>query len=103
MVLCRTVYQITASFPDEEKFGLKSQLRRASVNVPSNVAEGCGRYADKDFSRFLDIAAGSLFELETQRLLSHAFGYIDHKDCQIIEQETKELGNMCYGLQRKLR
>ncbi|WP_439181610.1 four helix bundle protein [Carboxylicivirga taeanensis] len=59
-------YNVTAGFPDDEKFGLTNQLRRASVSIPSNIAEGFGRKSDGDFSRFLSIALGSSFEVQTQ-------------------------------------
>lgn len=74
---CSEIYIITTSFPDSEKFGLTNQLRRASVSVPSNMAEGCSRSSNKDFSRFLEIAIGSIYEIETQLLIAFDLGYID--------------------------
>ena len=70
MNLSQQVYMLTSDFPSDEKFGLVSQMRRSSVSIASNIAEGSGRGTDKDFSRFLNIALGSAFELETQLLLS---------------------------------
>lgn len=65
------VYKLTSSFPTEEKFGLISQLRRSAVSIASNFAEGCSRTSEKDFSRFLEIALGSAFELKTQLIISN--------------------------------
>jgi four helix bundle protein len=74
---CSQLYLVTANFPDNEKFGLTNQLRRASVSVPSNIAEGCSRSSNKDFSRFLEIAIGSIYEIETQLLIAFDLGYIN--------------------------
>ena len=71
---------LTSKFPEEEKYGLVSQLRRASISVPSNIAEGCSRKSKKDFSRFLVIALGSCYEMETQLLLSYDVGFITEND-----------------------
>ncbi len=67
-------YKITASFPSSEKFGLTSQLTRAAVSIPSNVAEGSSRKSEKDYHRFIEISLGSSFELETQILIAKAVG-----------------------------
>jgi four helix bundle protein len=66
MDLVTDVYQLTSFFPKDEKYGLKTQLQRAAVSIPSNIAEGCSRNSEIDFKRFLEIAIGSAYELETQ-------------------------------------
>ena len=76
---CSEIYIITSDFPEQERFGLTNQLRRAAVSVPSNIAEGCSRSSNKDFSRFLEIAIGSMYEIETQLLIASDLGYI-HQD-----------------------
>ena len=74
--LVKKVYELTKSFPKEELYGLTNQIRRSSISVPSNIAEGCGRKSSKETIQFLFIARGSLFELETQIYLSNDLGYI---------------------------
>lgn len=74
---CSQIYVTTANFPDDEKFGLTNQLRRACVSIPSNIAEGCSRSSNKDFSRFLEIAIGSIYEIETQLLIAFDLGYVN--------------------------
>ena len=73
--LARQIYEVTATFPREEMFGLTSQLRRAAVSLPSNLAEGAGRASKKEFVQFVHIARGSLNEMETQLLLAQELGY----------------------------
>ena len=69
LLLAREIYKLTKGLPTEEKFGLVSQINRAAVSIPSNTAEGCSRSSDKDFKRFLELALGSAYELETQLIL----------------------------------
>ncbi|PJJ10293.1 four helix bundle protein [Flavobacterium sp. 1] len=88
------VYQLVKSFPQEELYALTSQLKRASVSIPSNIAEGYGRNTDKSFSHFLDISRGSLFEIETQLLIANELGFIVNKTLfneilNQIEEESK--------------
>ena len=88
------VYQLAKSFPQEELYALTSQLKRAAVSVPSNIAEGYGRNTDKSFSHFLDISRGSLFEIETQLHIANELGFITNKDLyddilSQIEEESK--------------
>jgi four helix bundle protein len=78
MDLTKQVYQLTKSFPQEEIYGLTSQIRRCSISIPSNIVEGRGKNSDKEFIRFLYIALGSIYELQTQLELAQAFQYIPH-------------------------
>ncbi|WP_411273663.1 four helix bundle protein [Daejeonella sp.] len=79
MILAKEVYATTASFPKEEKYGLVSQINRCSVSVPSNISEGSSRSSNKEFAHFIKISIGSLFELETQLVLSNDFGIISNE------------------------
>ena len=84
--------------PSEEKFGLKSQLSRAAVSVPSNIAEGCSRNSEVEFKRFLEIALGSLFEVETQLIISEELKYLDSEDLksifELISIESKMINSL---------
>lgn len=82
--LGNVVYRVTRNFPQDEVYGLTSQVRRASVSISSNIAEGCGRGTDKDFRSFLYNSLGSLKEVETQILLAYDFGYLSAEDFQEI-------------------
>lgn len=75
IALAITAYRLTASFPKEEMFGLKNQIRRAAVSIPSNIAEGCSRGTDKDYGRFLEISLGS-FEVETDMIIAQQLNYL---------------------------
>src|ERR1700728_3695333 len=98
MDLAREVYRLTKGFPKEELFGLSSQIRRAAVSIPSNIAEGQGRLTDKGFALFLGHARGSLFELETQAELSESLGYLKREELDKVLLASDEIGRMLNGL-----
>jgi four helix bundle protein len=100
--LCLEIYKITARFPKEERFGLTSQIRRAAVSVPSNIAEGYGRKTTADYIRSLYIAYGSNCELETQNLLSGDLGYIESALLKGIKDEIQEVERMLKALIKSL-
>jgi len=83
---CKSIYTFTAIFPEEEKFGLVSQLRRASISIPSNIAEGASRKSNKDFSRFIEIALGSCYEVETQLLISNDLNFMSDNHCKELQE-----------------
>ncbi|MBG6060984.1 four helix bundle protein [Flavobacterium sp. CG_9.1] len=92
------VYQLVKSFPKEELYALTSQLKRASVSIPSNIAEGYGRNTEKSFSHFLDISRGSLYEIETQLLIANELGFITNQTLYKeiigqIEEESKMINS----------
>ena len=80
MELVKDIYQLSGLLPGEEKYGLKSQLTRAAVSIPSNIAEGCSRSSKRDFKRFLEVALGSAFELETQLVLVLELKLVKNKE-----------------------
>jgi four helix bundle protein len=89
-VLVKIIYQLTRSFPKDEQFGLISQLRRAVISVPSNVAEGCGRNHFKDSTQFFFIARGSLYEVETQLIVSSDLGFLSEQEVETaLSQVTR--------------
>lgn len=94
MELARQTYELTKAFPDNERFGLVSQMRRAAVSVCSNIAEGSQRSSDKDFAQFISIARGSLAELETQIILSQQLQMSDSERMEQLLTATDELGKM---------
>lgn len=92
MDLVESIYRISNTFPDIEKFGLTSQIRRAAVSIPSNIAEGAGRKGDKELIQFLHIALGSLSELDTQYLIAVRLKYIkNNKELELLINDTKRL------------
>ncbi|MBM3123183.1 MAG: four helix bundle protein [Chloroflexi bacterium] len=99
--LAIAVYGATTRFPRSEVFGLTSQMRRAAVSIPSNLAEGCGRRTDAELSRFSDIALGSASELEYQILLARDLGYLDEASAG-LGSEVVEVKRMLGGFIRQL-
>lgn len=95
IVLAKEIYLLTEVFPDKERFGLSSQIQRAAVSVASNVSEGASRNSDTEFGRFLEIAMGSAFEVETQLIIASKIGYITE------ERLTAELSKL-HILQKQL-
>ena len=101
--LTLAVYRATRAFPSEEKFGLTSQLRRAAASVPANIAEGCGRNTEKDFARFLGIAAGSASEAEYHLLLARDLGILATEHHQPLDVEVNEVKRMLYTFIQTLK
>lgn len=102
MDLVETVYHLTGQFPSSEQYGLTSQIRRSAVSVPSNIAEGYGRRASGDYRRFLQIALGSLFELQTQIELADRLCFLEDRIAAAIQERTREIERMLSSLIRKL-
>ena len=97
------VYRISARFPSEEKFGLTSQVRRAAVSVPANIAEGAERHGTGEFLQFLGIASGSLAETETFLILAQRLGLTTSEQTKPLMSRASEVGRMLNGLKRSLR
>jgi four helix bundle protein len=101
MTLAEQVYRETAEYPPDEKYGLRSQMRRAATAIPSNIAEGQGRRStDQEFVRFLQIALGSLCELETQLELSNRLGMLHSAQVAQLQPVINEVGRLLNGLLR---
>lgn len=100
--LVKHVYQLTRRFPDEEKFGLVSQMRRAAVSIPSNIAEGQCRHTRGEFVQFISHSEGSVAELETQITLSIELGFCTAEDAQASLQLATDLSKMLDSLRRRL-
>lgn len=98
--LARRIYEVTECFPKHEIFGMTSQMRRAAVSIPSNLAEGAGRSGPKEFHHFVTLARSSLNELETQMLLSQELGYL--KDADDLPAEVERLFALLNGLRNSL-
>ena len=96
--LCKGVYAISATFPDAERFGLTSQIRRAAVSIPSNIAEGYGRRRTKDYIRYLDMARASLYEVDTQLVLARELGFAEKNELEPLMTLLNEAGRILSGL-----
>jgi four helix bundle protein len=102
MDLVVTVYEATDSFPREEKFGLTSQMRRAAVSIPANIAEGAARRSRKEFVHFISNAQGSASELETELLIAQRLGYLQAGNSARMRDTLDSIGRMLNGLSRHL-
>ena len=101
IVLVKELYRITRSFPKEEAYGITSQMRRAAVSIPSNIAEGYGRGHDKELTQFLYIALGSASELETQLIICNDIAYITEEEFNLLNNLNTEIIKMLSSLINK--
>lgn len=101
--LVKLIYKLSEKLPSEEKFGLRSQITRASVSVPSNIAEGASRNSEIEFKRFLEIAIGSLFEVETQLIIIEELKLISSEELRPIFDLIEKEGKMINGLINKIK
>ena len=101
--LVTLIYKLVDSFPKEEKYSLISQIKRSAISVPSNIAEGYGRNYSKDYSRFLQIARGSLYELQTQIEIAKRIWFVKDKNIIIIEELSIEIEKMLNSLIKKIK
>ena len=97
------IYLLTSKFPDNEKFGLSSQLNRASISIPSNIAEGMSRTSNKELIRFIDISLGSSYEIETQLIITEKI-YPNLKcECEVLSCEMREIQKMIGAFKAKIK
>jgi four helix bundle protein len=101
--LAQQIYRVTERFPSNEQFGLTSQIRRAAVSIPSNIAEGTARQTKKEFLNFLHIAKGSLSELDTQLEIARRLEYLDQTRWETLDERLERIDRMLSGLVRSLR
>lgn len=103
ILLVKAIYQITSRFPNHEMYSLVSQMRRAAVSIPSNIAEGYGRKSSREFAQFYAIAYGSALELEKQLIICHELTYISKEQFEKITPLLEEVLRMLNSLVRKMR
>jgi four helix bundle protein len=103
MVLVTEIYRKSQRFPVQEQYGLTSQIRRAAISIPSNIAEGFGRQSTGDYLRFLNIAVGSLFEVQTQIEIALNLQFINQLDFEEIFEKSREIDRMLSSLIQKLK
>ncbi len=103
MVFVQRIYEITERFPSHETYNLVSQLRRAAVSIPVNLAEGHGRHTDGAFARHVDIALGSTAEVDTLLQLAHDLGYLSKENLESLMAELEQIGRMLHSLYKTLR
>ena len=101
--LTEFVYKFTSSFPKPEVYGITSQIRRAAISIPSNIAEGSGRNGDKEFIHFLAIAIGSAYETETQIIIAKRLNYLDESDFEQAINLLSEIQRMLNAFSQKLK
>ena len=97
-----TIYSISTSFPKDETYNLISQIRRSSLSIPTNIAEGCGRNSDKEFNQFLNIALGSATETEYLILLAKDLNYLNEVNYLLLDQQINTIKSKIYTLKNKL-
>ncbi|MEM6514618.1 MAG: four helix bundle protein [Bacteroidota bacterium] len=104
--IVKSIYLISEKLPSEEKFGLRSQITRAAISIPSNIAEGCSRSSETEFKRFLEIAMGSLFEVETQLIIAQELGFLEKekllKEFELIKTEGKMINALINRIKNSL-
>ena len=98
IALAKAIYELTATFPADERFGLTNQMRRCSVSIPSNIAEGYGRSSDKELIQFLYVALGSSNELDTQLVISRELAYINDNSFDEAKTQNDEVSKMIRSL-----
>ena len=99
--LVKMTYEMVSQFPKSEEYALSLQMRRSAVSIPSNIAEGCGRETDKDLYNFLNIASGSVAELQTQVIISKELGYVD--DTAEIDEQIEVLQKLLVGFRKHIK
>lgn len=97
------IYDCTKNFPSDEKFGLTSQIRRAAVSIPANIAEGAARQHDKEFLQFLSVAQGSASELETELLIAQKLGFIEKQNYEGLYNELNTIARKIVGLSNHIK
>jgi four helix bundle protein len=97
------IYKVTCTFPKEERYGIISQLRRAATSTPTNIAEGCGKYTQPDFARYLQNAFGSIQEVQYLSFLSFELKYLDREKYLVLDRDISEVKAMLVGLLQKVR
>ena len=97
------IYKSIENFPKDEVYGLTGQIKRSAISIPSNIAEGAGRNSDKDFNRFLDVALGSSFELETQLTIANKLNFLNDERFSQLDSKLDEEQKMLIGLQKSLK
>ena len=103
MNLVTNIYKFTRLFPKDEQFGLTSQIRRSSISIPSNIAEGYGRQGKNDYLKFLNIALSSLFEMQTQIEIAKNIDYLNENEFNILHEKSREVERMLVSFINKIK